>query len=234
MKLVLILLGLPALLLGYYSATTYAKFRVSQALVKKAVPFENLSSDQSVSLLVLGDSTAVGVGASEPEDTVAGRYAESVGATYVENQAVSGAKTNDLFEQISQARLESYDYILIQIGANDIIRFRSAEEAGGILREVLRKLPPHQNLKLLSAGNVGATEFFPWFLNPLYTKLNLKYHEVFASVVAEAGGVYVNLYQPPEDDPFTQNSDKYLAPDGLHLSSDGYALWAEKVIGSDF
>jgi lysophospholipase L1-like esterase len=84
-------------------------------------------------------------------------------------------------------------------------------------------------LIVLSAGNVGAATYFPSFIRPFYTKLNLSYHKVFGKIVAEAGGVYVNLYEPSERDPFTQEPERYLSADGLHPSGEGYDLWFQKV-----
>ena len=59
-------------------------------------------------MLVLGDSTAVGIGAMRPEESVAGRVSNFLNADRVENYAVSGAVTNDLNEQMKNAALPKY------------------------------------------------------------------------------------------------------------------------------
>lgn len=213
----------------YYGFSLKRKITVSSELVARAVPFERSTENTRVSLLILGDSTAVGVGADTPEDTVAGRLAGHIGATYVENRAKSGAVVADLEGQMQGAKLSRYSYILIEIGGNDIIRFHNAETQARELARTLEQLPKTENLIVHSAGNVGATTFFPWFVRPFHTKLNLKYHEAFARVVEESGGVYVNLYEAPALDPFALHPDIYLSADGLHPSSEGYRLWFEKI-----
>jgi lysophospholipase L1-like esterase len=118
----------------------------------------------------------------------------------------------------------------VQIGANDIVRFKSIDDAADELTLALEKLPHAERVIVISAGNVGGTKFFPFFVNPIYTQLNLGYHDSFEVVVKNAGGVYVNLYEDPSTDPFVQEPEKYLARDGFHPTSAGYKLWFEKII----
>lgn len=228
-KLLLATVAVLLVFIAYYGITFYFAVQVSKKLVGRAVPFEMLSEDHSVTMLVLGDSTAVGVGASKSEDTVAGRLASYIHATYVENRAVSGAVVADLPAQIQGAKLKNYSYILIHIGANDIIRFHGAKQSGEELARALTQVPQTGKLIVLTAGNVGGTTLFPWFLRPFYTMRTLEYHTVFAKVLAATKGIYVNLYIEPKDDPFTLEPEKYLAEDGLHLSSLGYEVWFETV-----
>ena len=106
---------------GYEYFRIQNLIQVSAGLVAEVRPYENATG--TVSVLVLGDSTAVGVG-SPSDESVAGRLGEYLHAS-VENHAVSGAVTADLPGQIAKAQKQHYDLILIQIGANDIIRFHS-------------------------------------------------------------------------------------------------------------
>lgn len=217
------------LFISYYAITLYLSIQVSKKLVERAVPYELLSDDHAVTVLVLGDSTAVGVGATHAENTVAGRVAQYVHATYVENRAVSGAVVSDIATQIAHAKLSAYTYVVLQIGANDIIRFHTAEESGETLALALKKLPHADTVLVLTAGNVGGTSFFPWFMRPFYTMRTLQYHEIFTKVVTHAGYTYINLYTEPARDPFVLQKEKYIAEDGLHLTDEGYGLWFESI-----
>lgn len=191
--------------------------------------YERIRPDASVSLLVVGDSTGEGVGAARPEESIAGLLAQHLGATYVENRAVSGARVSDLREHVSAASLPSYTVILVQIGGNDIINFHSSTRAAEELVPILKTLSEKTNsLYLMSAGNVGAATAFPYILRPIYHALTREYHSAFQTVADREGAVYVNLYAHPSVDPFVKDPEHYLA-DGLHPSSDGYALWFEKL-----
>jgi lysophospholipase L1-like esterase len=180
-------------------------------------------------MLVLGDSTAVGVGAARPEESLAGLIANKESFGHVENYAMSGAVVADIAGQITKAKRSKYDFILIQIGGNDIIRFRSAASQAALLAVSLEKLPSASQTLLLTAGNVGGTTLFPLPMRPFYERLTLQYHEAFAEVAREKGIIYVNLYVPPAQDPFVQDPDIYLAKDGLHPSSAGYQRWFEQI-----
>lgn len=225
-----IIIGVTFLLavFAYWFANTYFRAKISQGLMADAVPYEKRGDDLSLTLLVLGDSTAVGVGAEKPEHTVAGRFAAHLGATYVENRAVIGAATKDLPEQIQGALLPRYDFALVQIGGNDILAFGDAQEAGELLGEALRRIPAGKVI-VMSAGNVGGATLFPPFVRPFHTATNLKFHAEFAKVSAAAGALYVNLYDPFWKDPFLRDTRRYLSRDGLHPSTYGYGLWFDKL-----
>ena len=231
MKYISIFLVCASILVLFYCVVSlYSNIRASQSLISTTEPFVINSEDYTTTLLVLGDSTAVGVGATLPSESIPGRLASYIGATYVENLAVSGARTADLFEQKTQVTRASYTYILVQIGGNDIIRFKSAKKSAQELERVLSDLPNSAHLIVLSAGNVGAAQFFPRVLRPLHARLNRAYHESFDLVVRETGGMYINLYADPSLDPFVFFPERYLADDGLHPSSDGYEVWFLRIV----
>lgn len=216
-----------ALFLVYYAYVTYQRVTTSGFLVADAIPFSAIG--QGKSMLVLGDSTAVGVGATRPEESLAGLVAQEANIAWVENYAVSGARVHDLSVQIARAQRDRYDIVLVQIGANDIIRFTPASSSAALLEEVLITLPESGKTLLLTAGNVGGAVLFPLPLRPLYERRTLQYHEAFADVAAMFGITYINLYTPPREDPFVREPERYLAKDGLHPSSEGYGVWFKEV-----
>ncbi|MEJ0054062.1 MAG: GDSL-type esterase/lipase family protein [bacterium] len=229
LAIVLLELAVAALLLWGAGSFLY-RASISLGLVRAAKPFELGGTNYAKTLLVLGDSTGVGVGAARPEETVAGLLGKGIGATYVENHAVSGAVSKDLKKQMAQTKLGRYDAILLQIGANDIIAWRSAPDTAATLAPLLEELSKRGGrVYWMSAGNVGGATIFPFFLRPFYTALNLKYHSAFAALAQEKGITYVNLYTPPAKDPFAKHPEIYLAKDGLHPSSAGYALFYQRL-----
>ncbi|MBY0472903.1 SGNH/GDSL hydrolase family protein [Patescibacteria group bacterium] len=227
---IVFLLMLAAAPLTYWGVVFLQKYQITQALIGETTCYTQLSNNYSKTLLVLGDSTGVGVGATRPEDSVAGRVAVSMGASYVENRAVSGAVAADIEKQFENAKLANYDVILIQVGGNDIVRFHDPNKTADVLSESVRTAVEHSSKTILmSAGDVGATTIFPEPIRPSYTKLTLRFHEAFGTMAAKEGATYINLYEPPAIDPFRADPEKYLAIDGFHPSSDGYELWFEKL-----
>ncbi len=215
-----------------YLGYAYARFQslriTSESLVRIALPFERPTGHPVI--LILGDSLGVGVGAEKLEESIAGRLGSLYPQNAIENHAVSGARIADLPAQLAEVKRSEYAFILIHIGANDIIRFRQAGDAARELSAYLseaKKLSPH--VIFLTAGDVGRTRFFPWFLNPYYHRATLRYHAEFARIAGETGTTYVNLYKSREEDLFTKDPKHYYSADMLHPSGEGYALWFEEV-----
>ncbi|MDB5189949.1 MAG: family lipase [Parcubacteria group bacterium] len=230
MKIVLIGVGtIIALACVYWSIRFYHFYTISKGLVRAAVPYENRSGDFAKTLLVLGDSTAVGVGAASSSESVPAQVARSIGATYVENQAVSGAVVTDLPNEISKAARTQYDFLLVQIGANDITKFHGARATANKLVDVLATAPKATRVLVISAGNVGAATLLPEPIRPLYTHLNKQYHTEFGRVLSAEGYTYVDLSKGPGAELFTSKPEIYLAADGFHPSSAGYKLWFDAI-----
>lgn len=228
--LLFILGGIGLLLVAYWSVKFYLTVQVSKRLIDEAVPYERYAENPARTMLVLGDSTAVGIGAARPEESVAGRIAREIPIDAVENRAVSGAVIKDLAAQAAGASRAEYDLILIQVGGNDIIRFTSAKEAGTALREALQVLPAADEVLMISAGDVGGATLFPEPVRPFHSRLNRAYHDTFAQVAAEADVTYVSFKDAASTKEIRDNPDVYLAADGLHPSSEGYRLWFEEML----
>ena len=192
-------------------------------------PYRLSSFDYRTTMLVLGDSTGAGVGAERPEDSVAGRLAAHLGATYVENYAESGAMVEDLFGQIKEAKLPEYDVILVQIGGNDILAFHDAKRTAVRLSEAFGTLPRAGRMFLMCVGNMGGATLFPPPMRPFHTLVNRAFHKEFERVAHGWHATYINLYDPFFKDPFLRDPQRYLSRDGLHPSSYGYGLWFDKL-----
>ena len=207
---------------------TYRLSQISKKLVQRATPYIREGGAEKA-LLVVGDSTGVGVGAVRPEDSVAGRLAVHMQASRVENYSVSGARAKDLKGQIKNAKLPHYSIILVQIGANDILHFQSAKKTAALLRDALHTLPKADAVYLMSAGNIGAAPLLPSLLRAYYSWETPSYHHEFTLLARSLGITYINLYVPPERDPFILDALHYFAPDKFHPNSEGYRLWFEQL-----
>lgn len=229
MKIIPLFFILLVLYLLYTYIIVRQKINISKDLVQNTVKYENITDDKSKTLLILGDSTAVGVGVDKREDSIPALLSNKLKVTYTENKSVSGAKVSDLREQLQNIKLKNYDYVLIQIGGNDIVAREDADKVGRELSEVIQSLPKGAKVIVQMCGDVGVATLLPWFVRGYYTSLSLKYHTVFEKITKENGAVYINLYEDPETDPFVKSPEIYLAKDGFHPSSVGYKLWFSKL-----
>lgn len=225
MKYVLISVALAAVAyILFYSIRTICLVRISAGLVADARPF--VSTEGVRALLVLGDSTGVGVGSSA-EGSVAARLSTYLDAS-VENHAKSGARADDIGGQLKKVRKSLYDMALIQVGANDIIRFGSSRKAGEDIEASLsRAREVSDRVVLLTGGKIGDAPFFPKPFGFLWINRAATLRERFMVAAEKHGVVYIDLFNAK--DPFASDAERYYAPDGLHLTADGYGFWFDEV-----
>jgi hypothetical protein len=93
----------------------------------------------------------------------------------------------------------------------------------------VESLPKHQRLIVLSCGNLGGAEIFPRLIGSLYEHISRTYHTKLREITTKHGGIYVDLFDERDSDPFVREPEVYLAPDYFHPSSRGYEYWFGKV-----
>ncbi len=181
-------------------------------------------------MLVIGDSTAYGIGASKPEDSTAGRVSTALNLG-VENNSRSGARTREMLGQLDRSQHPRYELILMQVGANDVMKFSSIAKTAAELDAALQRATQMSDrVMLLTAGDIGTIPLWPVPLDDIYTLRTIELRDVFMAVAERHGVEYVDLYALP--DPFLTDIDRYFTQDTLHPSSDGYAVWSEYILES--
>ncbi len=195
----------------------------SKALTRQSEPFEQRPDAATRRLLIAGDSTAVGTGASTPAHSLAGLIATQHPQLLIENRARDGALFADVAEQL--LRPGRFDVVLVQAGGNDVIRLRSASAMRKDIDRVLEAARQRADVVVfMPAGNVGNAPFFfaPW--SWWMTSRAREMHRLVAAATARSNAVYVNLFQEHDDDPFVRQPE-FNASDGLHPSDAGYRVW---------
>lgn len=221
-----IVLGTAVLLLAGCAA-----WRVEQArsLARASEPYRHAGEAGAPRLLVVGDSTAVGTGATAPDFSVAGRIGARFPAATIDNRARDGATWADVPGQLGGAPGAGYDIALLMAGGNDVVRLRDmAAVRADIERSIALARERAATVVVMPAGNVGNAPFFWAPLSWWMTSRARDLHAAVAAACQAQGAVYVNLFREAEDDPFAQRRDLHAA-DGLHPSDAGYALWWETL-----
>lgn len=215
-------------LLTYTIGTTVRSvylLRISARLVAASHSYTNANG--VLSILVLGDSTAVGVGVKTPEESIPGRLSTRLNAS-VENQARSGALVAELLLQLARAQHEHYDLVLIQAGGNDIIKFRTLRESNKTMDSALSAAGKKSDrIVLLTAGRIGYAPFFPRLIAPFITMRSLHLRSLFMATAQKRNVLYVDLLGMSR----VLNSDthRYYAADMLHLTGQGYGVWFARL-----
>lgn len=215
----------------YDAVVLVRALKLGSELARQSEPFSQLPKEPLARLLVVGDSTAVGTGASQPAETVAGRIGRAFPQVAIVNRGRDGAKTAAVTEQLGNPGDASFDAILIQVGGNDILRFTGVARLREDLEAVLRSAKAQTGLVvMMSTGDVGRAPAFPWPVDKYYSWKSKRVRQMILSLVAEEDVEFIDLYNPRPDNPFYRDPETYYAHDGLHPSGKGYGLWYDKLI----
>lgn len=199
----------------------------SVAMARESEPLQRPIDNPTARLLIVGDSTAVGTGASSPVTSLAGWLARSDPGLHIENRARDGATFADLPAQLQGDG--RFDAVLIHAGGNDVIRLRDLDAvAADIDRATRLALQRADLVVLMPAGNVGNAPFFFAPLSWWMTARSRRLHAAVRDAAARHGAIYVNLFKERADDPFAQRRE-LNASDGLHPSDAGYRVWFDEL-----
>ncbi len=198
--------------------------------VRETRPYQQNPSQPKSKILVIGDSTAVGVGSTDPKLTIAGRLGMDFPNAEIKNLGVSGLRIDGLVKQFDPKLIGHYDLIIIQIGANDIIHLTPLIKVKPDLNQLLTAAKTVSNqIVILHSGNVGLAPFFPSCLEFIWRQRSLEMRALYQQTVEQYGAVYVDLFTERQEDIFLKDIQKYYSPDLLHPSSEGYGIWYTKI-----
>jgi lysophospholipase L1-like esterase len=200
---------------------------VGTEMAEETVPYERQLPHASMQILVAGDSTGYGTGASIPEHSLAGLLGAKYPEASVTNISVNGARTEDLITQLQNAK-SGYDLILIDIGGNDSIHFVPRKKIEENMREALNiALTKGSHVLLVSTGDASTIRLFPYPLRWMFGLRTAMTRDVFLELVSEYGGDirYTDLFREKTADGFASDPKAYYARDYFHPSDIGYADW---------
>lgn len=218
------------LVVGYGLVRRVFLLSKSKTLVQQAKPFEQAGEPSAPRFLFVGDSTAVGVGSASPNETVAGYFGADFPDRTIVNLSKSGRKTEENIAVLKYQSDQSFDWVFVQIGGNDILYFTNDKELGGQIQEVLREAKRvGKHTVLITSGNVGLAPFFPKALAPFWTNKTLVVREMFRNAADKEGALYVDLFQPRETDLFSTDIPRFYSGDFLHPSGAGYRHWYKQI-----
>ena len=201
--------------------------RDTPRLPDAAQPWQGtLTGPDPLRLLVIGDSTAAGVGAETQDDALPGNLARELSARTgrgVQWHATgrNGATARDLItDYLDAATGETYDIVFLTIGANDALGLRPRWAFARDIRTLVARLRAVSPVVLMSS--LPAFSRFELLPNPLRWNLYLhsrSLEDAARAVVASTPGVHMS----PPPPPYTED---FFATDLFHPSAIGYRDWA--------
>lgn len=205
--------------------------RDTPRLPDAAQPWQGtLDGPEPLRLLVLGDSTAAGVGAATQHEALPGHLAQrlaELSGRGVQWTAAgrNGATARDLVtDYLDTVVAERWDVVFLTIGANDALGLRTRAAFARDIRVILTALTAASPIVLMSS----LPAFFRFELLPNPLRFNLYLHSRSLEDAARAvvaGFPTVHMSPPPP--PYTSG---FFASDLFHPSEIGYRDWAEFAI----
>jgi lysophospholipase L1-like esterase len=226
LKLVGIAAALSVLVLGGCAAS---RINTAAQLARESEPFQHNPPNAALRLLIVGDSTGVGTGASAPTNSLAGLLAQAFPQLAIDNRSQDGATFEGVVRQL-QRDTARVDVVLIQAGGNDVIRLRGDDAMrADIKRAVALAARRADRVLVMPAGNVGNAPFFFAPISSVMTHRAEQMHGHVKAAVAQHGAIYINLFKDAANDPFANNPGLHAA-DGLHPSDAGYRVWFDELM----
>jgi len=188
----------------------------------------------TIRLVLLGDSSALGVGVDRVVDTVGGTIATQLAAegrrVELSSVAVVGSRSADLGTQVARALLGPHpDVAVILVGANDATKLQRPATAAAALAESIRRLRAADvEVVVGTCPDLGAARAIAPPLRQVVGLLGRRVSNAQTAAVRAAGGIPVDL--AAITGPVFRADAGTLCHDGYHPSADGYRVWAHALM----
>ncbi|HTH50564.1 MAG TPA: SGNH/GDSL hydrolase family protein [Pyrinomonadaceae bacterium] len=202
-----------------------------------ATPSDSGTPDSQTpdSLFVLGESTVAGLGARDHEHALAGQFALNL-SEYLQRpihwrvlgkNGVTARRTiEELLPQMPSAEETPFDYILLGVGGNDVMRLSSPVKWRRDMLELLRLVRAAQPDAVIFISNCPMIVLSPVIPEPsksLLWQLSRMHDENIKEFTRDLDRI---VYYPQ---PVGVRLEGFFA-DGIHPSEQGYADWAKAMV----
>ena len=190
-----------------------------------------IGQGQTLSLLILGDSAAAGVGVAHQNDALLGAVISALQHQYQVHwrlEAQSGDTTSQVIQKTKKLVNQKYDVVVTSVGVNDVTRLMSAQTWIKQQQHFYQLIQAKFQPELIIATGVPPMHLFPALPNPLswlfgqYAKqMNLQLEKMIAQQEDMQWIEYdIRKYQ---------SMNLEMAKDGFHPSKEIYQIWGKEV-----
>lgn len=194
---------------------------------------ERCCAGNGLRLLIVGDSSAAGVGAGHQDEALAGRLAQAlarrlgqpVGWQLV---AVSGHRSSQALAHLQATELVPADVLITALGVNDVVDQVPPQEALAALHAIDALVRERAGVRLslhCAAPPMDRFTLLPQPLRWFFGRQAAAFNVALSRAVAGRPGRRVVALPPA----LQQDAHALLAADGFHPGPRGYALWAEAL-----
>lgn len=198
-----------------------------------------LGDGEPLSLVILGDSAAAGVGVESQQQALSGALSKLLSSKFALSWhllARSGNTTQDCIELLAKRRdlLPKADVVLLSLGVNDVIKLNHRGRWLKQLNTLLALIEDQAQAKLILITKVPPMGLFPALPQPLRWFMGYKaswFNQGLEAELANTGDVSMNRAQHSlleiADVMDAKAVKGLMARDGFHPGEKIYQRWAE-------
>ena len=193
------------------------------------IPTMELRAAGPLTYVILGDSTAAGVGGNY-ESGIAAATEKALGAqgrVTMTNLAVSGARMRDVRRlQLPDAARLRPDVVLLSAGANDVTHLSAIPSMRADLRTIVAALEaanPEVKIVITGSPDMGSPPRIPRLLRGLAGSRTKAVNRMFVAEAARLGLVFAPIAE--KTGPLFRKDPSLFARDRFHPNDRGYATW---------
>ncbi len=182
-----------------------------------------------LSLMVVGDSAAAGVGAEHQGDALMGNIVAGLASNHCvafQLEAATGSTTAATVRYLNKIEGQKYDVAVTSLGANDTTRLISVEKFLEDQLQLVDLLKTKFGVRQVIVSGLPPMHLFPALPQPLRWVIGRK-----AKVLSKALEAMIQdqpdcIFLPGD----TTLDTALMAPDGFHPGPKHYRMWAELVL----
>lgn len=179
-------------------------------------------------LLIVGDSSALGVGTSHQEEALLGHMRKRLSQTNTVHWSVdakTGATTADTIARLSKSPQQKFDIVSVSLGVNDITGLVPKSVWLGRFSNLLDLIERKFQADVICVSGIPKMQYFPLLPQPLrwvVGKQAQRFDRALRKLVAQRTGCrFVELDFEPDI--------SLMSIDGFHPGPKIYAEWGGKV-----
>lgn len=221
----LLLIGLAPVLLWQGRNVRRSTLRLPEAAGAR---YGQIGRGPALRILLLGDSSAAGVGVSQQEQALAGQLSKQLSQDYQVSWqllAESGITLQQLLARLDEVRGQ-YDVAVLAVGVNDVTAGTKDAVWVAQLQALRARLTAEFKVRNILVSAVPPMQHFTALPRPLSDYLGRRARRLNALTTRLAKQTAELTFMPIE----LGVSPQMLAADGFHPSAIAYDLWAQQVV----
>ncbi len=191
-----------------------------------------IGQGEALSILILGDSAAAGVGVEQQENALLGallfELKNEFAITY-QLEAKTGDTTLQVLERTKLLNNQHFDIVITSVGVNDVTKLISPQKWIGQQQTFYHEIEHKFSPDLVLVTGVPPMHLFPALPNPLawlFGQYSTAMNQKLADFVAQKPSFQFIQF----DLAHFKALNLGMAEDGFHPSKEIYQLWASELV----